>query len=88
MCDVVSYEISKRVLTAIVESYPKETDGAITSVEISQGPGDFVHVDIVRCSQPRPDVSFGPTDLVNLRAAVSVALQPWRHTVRTVDLVR
>lgn len=50
MCCVVSSEISRRVLTAIVESYLKETSATITSVDITQAPGDVVPVDIVRCS--------------------------------------
>ena len=84
----LSYEISRRVLKAIVEYYPHENSGMITCVDISQGAGDVVRVDIVHRAGPRTGRSFAATDLTNLRAAVSDALQPWRHTVRTVELVR
>ena len=70
-----------------MESYPHEKSGAITSVDISQGTSDVVHVDIVHRPEPRTGASIAPTDLSNLRTAVSDALQPWRHTVRTIELV-
>jgi hypothetical protein len=84
----VSYEVSRRVLKAIAESYPHENFGAITSVDISERAGNVVHVDIVHRSESRIQVPFEATHLVNLRTAVSEALQPWRHTVRTVELVQ
>jgi hypothetical protein len=88
MCSVVSSEISRRVLRAIVEAYPLEKSGAITNVDISQGTGNVIHVDIVHCSHPRNDASPESTDLVKLRTAISDALKPWNHTVRTIELVR
>jgi len=85
LVDVVDHDVSRKVLEAIVESYTGA--GAITGIEIHQGWSDVVHVDIVHGPDQRSGETFGPTQLRNMRAAVSSALEARRHTVRTIEVV-
>jgi hypothetical protein len=85
--ETVAHEVSKRVLLAIVDAFPEPETDVITGIEITQGCGGDVRVDIRHISQQRADTSDEPRQLSSLRSAVSDALQPWRHTVRTIELV-
>ena len=39
---MVAHEVSKHVLLAIVDAFPEPWTGAITGIEITQGPGGDV----------------------------------------------
>ena len=84
LADVDTAEVSRRVLRAISESYPAA--GVITGIEIAQGRGDVVQVDILHEPEDRIGSSCGATQLAQLRTAVCSALEPWRHTVRTIEI--
>lgn len=84
---VVAHEVSRRVLLAVAGAYPEPNRGAITSVEIMQARDGAVHVDITHTSADNADGSFEDQQLSCLRSAVSDALGPWRHTVRTIEMV-
>jgi hypothetical protein len=84
--EAVAHEVSKRVLLAIVDAFPEPGTGVITGIEITQGSGGDVRVDIRHVSQQRVAPCDEPAQLNSLRSAVSDALLPWRHTVRTIEL--
>jgi len=84
---MVTHEMSRRVLKAIADCYPAAGPGVITAIDISQEQDDLVQVDIVHESQVEMGESFGPGQLHSLRTAVCEALEPWHHTVRTIELV-
>ncbi len=86
LTNVVTAEVSRRVLKAISESYPDV--GVITGVEIAQGWGEAVQVDIRHGPEQRSGTSCEPIQLEHLRTAVCSALEPWQHTVRTIEIAR
>jgi hypothetical protein len=82
--NVVTAEVSRRVLRAISESYPDA--GVIMGIEIAQGWGEAVQVDIRHGPEQRSGSTCESGQLDQLRTAVCSALEPWRHTVRTIEI--
>jgi hypothetical protein len=83
---VITAEVSRRVLKAISESYPEA--GVITGVEIAQGWGEAVQVDIRHGTEQRFGSACEANQLDHLRTAVCSALEPLQHTVRTIEIAR
>ena len=84
---MVAPEVAKRVLSAVVAAYPEHA-GTITGIEITQGPSNAIQVDICHAAHTHANRSLELDQLDILRSAVSDALQPWRHTVRTIEIIR
>lgn len=84
---MVAHEISKRVLLAIADAFPEREAGAITKIEITQAGDGAVQVDISHTTASYDHGSIEDRQLLSLRSAVSEALGPWRHTIRTIEMV-
>lgn len=84
LLSMVEPEVSKRVLLAVAAAYLDQA-GVITAIEITQDGSKAVRVDIRHSALDKANQT--DEQLGSLRSAVSHSLQPWRHTVRTIEIV-
>ncbi len=72
---MVGAAVTKRILRAIAEAHPDDSDFEISRIEIRRGWGDIVNVTIHGGHDPQ---GHGRP----IREAVERALEPQRHSVR------
>ena len=84
---VVAHEVSKRVLLAVADAFPEREAGTITKIEITQARDGAVQVDISHTTESYAPGPIEERQLLSLRSAVSEALGPWQHTIRTIEMV-